>query len=82
MLKPQSIVVDADADAAYVSFSSEPVARTEEIAVGIMADYAFDGSPVGLEVLSVRRRVGSGEAHSYLSGLIEGLRLGVREAAE
>jgi uncharacterized protein YuzE len=82
MARIKSISIDAEADAAYVSLLGDPVARTEEVGEGIIIDYGADGRPVGVEILSVRQRVGSGEAHSYLKGLVEGLLVPGREAAE
>ena len=78
----KTISIDPDADAAYLRLSDEPVARTEERAGGIIVDYGADGKPVGVEVLAVRRRVGTGEPNSYLRGLVEGLLVPLREAAE
>ena len=77
-----SLTVDPEADAAYLGLRDEPVVRTEEVGEGILVDYAADGRPVGVEVLHVRRRVGTGDPHSYLRGLVEGLLLPGREAAE
>jgi uncharacterized protein YuzE len=77
-----TISIDTDADAAYLRLAEEPVARTEERGEGIIVDYGADGQPVGVEVLGVRRRVGTGDPHSYLRGLIEGLLVPLREAAE
>ncbi|HYI89807.1 MAG TPA: DUF2283 domain-containing protein [Beijerinckiaceae bacterium] len=77
-----SISIDPEADAAYVAISGADVARTEEVADGILVDYDADGRPVGIEVLSVRSRVGTGEAGSYLRGLAEGVLATGQQAAE
>jgi uncharacterized protein YuzE len=77
-----SISIDPEADAAYVTISGADVARTEEVADGILVDYGADGRPVGIEVLSVRSRVGTGEAGSYLRGLAEGVLATGQQAAE
>lgn len=77
-----SISIDPDADAAYVAVSGAEVARTEEVGDGILVDYDAEGRPVGIEVLSVRSRVGTDEAGSYLRGLAEGLLTSRQQAAE
>ena len=69
------IEIDGDADAAYVRVSNAAIARTGEVADGIIVDFAADNAMVGVEVLDLRRRVGSGDGVSYLTGLVEGLRL-------
>ncbi len=82
MAEIKSIAIDTEADAAYVSLLGDAVVRTEEVGQGIVVDYGADGRPVGVEILSVRQRVGAGEPHSYLRGLVEGLLEPGREAAE
>ncbi|HEX2552387.1 MAG TPA: DUF2283 domain-containing protein [Microvirga sp.] len=77
-----SITTDPEADAAYLGLLDEPAARSQEVGEGIVVDYAADGRPVGVEVLHLRRRVGTGDPHSYLRGLLEGLLTPGREAAE
>jgi uncharacterized protein YuzE len=76
------ITVDCEADAAYVNLSSEPVVRTDEVADGIHIDYDAENRPVGIEVLSVKRRLGGGDLPSYLHGSAEGLLAPKRHAAE
>jgi uncharacterized protein YuzE len=56
---------DADADAAYLTLSDGRVVRTEEVADGIQIDYDATDQPVGIEVLSVKRRLGAGDLASY-----------------
>lgn len=51
---------DAVADAAYFEISAAEVAITKEIEPGIMADSDADGHLMGIEVLSVSKRVTSG----------------------
>ena len=58
------------------------VAETEEVALGIHIDYDASSRPVGIEVLSVKRRLGDGDLASYLRGLAEGLLASGRQAAE
>jgi uncharacterized protein YuzE len=82
MTRVPSISVDPEADAAYVALSGATVARTEEAADGIMIDYDVDGRPVGVEILSVKSRVGKSEPSSYLRGLAEGVLASGRQAAE
>ncbi len=82
MARVKSIAVDPEADTAYVSLLGDPAVCAEELAHGIVVDYAADGRPVGVEILSVRERVGTGEPYSYLRGLVEGLLMPGREAAE
>jgi uncharacterized protein YuzE len=74
------IEFDDEADAAYVHVSDAPVARTNEVADGIIVDFDADDRMVGVEVLGLRGRVGTGDGASYLNGLVAGLRL--RPAAE
>ncbi len=49
---------DPDADAFYARFAPEGVAiaRTDEVAPGVMIDLDADGQMVGIEVLSVSIR--------------------------
>ena len=47
---------DPNADAAYFEISAAQVERTEEIELGINADYDSEGHLVGVEVLSVSKR--------------------------
>ena len=42
---------DPEIDAAYVRLRSAAVAKTDEIAPGVMMDLAADGRPVGFEIL-------------------------------
>jgi len=77
------IEIDEEADAAYVRLGAGSVARTEEIADGILIDLDADGELVGVEVLDLQRRVHGGDRNSYLNGLVAGLRLlPARTAAE
>jgi uncharacterized protein YuzE len=73
---------DEEVDAAYLTLSDAPVAETEEVALGIHIDYDASSRPVGIEVLSVKRRLGDGDLASYLRGLAEGLLASGRQAAE
>ncbi|HEX8662902.1 MAG TPA: DUF2283 domain-containing protein [Beijerinckiaceae bacterium] len=76
------ISFDKEADAAYLTLSDAAVAETDEVADGIHIDYDAAKRPVGIEVLSVRRRLGGGDLDSYLRGLAEGLLASSRQAAE
>lgn len=67
--------IDEAADAAYVRVSKAPVARTQEIADGIMIDLDANDDLAGVEVLGLRNRVGSDDRASYLHGLVAVLRL-------
>ncbi|MDE3073894.1 MAG: DUF2283 domain-containing protein [Chloroflexota bacterium] len=42
---------DPEAGAAYVRLSAKPVAKTEEVAPGVILDLDADGLPVGVELL-------------------------------
>ncbi len=77
-----SISIDPEADAAYIAVSGAQVARTEEVGDGILVDYDAEGRPVGIEILSVKSRVGTSEAGSYLRGLAEGVLASGQQAAE
>ena len=75
------IEIDEEADAAYVRLSTAPIARTQEIADGILVDFDAHDEMVGVEVLGLSDRVGSGDNASYLNGLVAGLRLRPATAA-
>lgn len=68
-----SVSYDEEADAGYLSVSGRPVARTEEVAPNLLVDYDSEDQPVGVEVLSVKQRLRSGDPRSYILGLTEGL---------
>jgi uncharacterized protein YuzE len=48
---------DAEANAAYIRFSSERVQDSEEVSKGIMLDYDAQGRIVGMEVLGAREHL-------------------------
>ncbi|PSJ62246.1 DUF2283 domain-containing protein [Pseudaminobacter soli (ex Li et al. 2025)] len=48
---------DAEANAAYIRFSSEPVEESEEVSAGIILDYDVQGRIVGMEVLGAREHL-------------------------
>ncbi|MEP9397756.1 DUF2283 domain-containing protein [Mesorhizobium sp. KR2-14] len=48
---------DAEANAAYIRFSSEPVQDSEEVSQGIVLDYDAEGRIVGMEVLGAREHL-------------------------
>ncbi|MFD2647884.1 DUF2283 domain-containing protein [Devosia albogilva] len=52
-MKP-TVTYDADADAAYIRLSLEPVEASEEVSDGIVLDYDAEGRIVGMEVLDAR----------------------------
>jgi len=76
-----SIEIDEEADAAYVRVRNAPVARTVELADGIIVDFDASDEMVGTEVLGLRHRVGAGDKASYLNGLVAGLRIRPTTAA-
>jgi uncharacterized protein YuzE len=49
-----SVKYDAEANAAYIRLSPEPVEESEEVADGIVLDFDAAGRLVGLEVLDAR----------------------------
>jgi uncharacterized protein YuzE len=49
-----TVEYDADANAAYIRFSAEPVEESEEVSDGIVLDYDAEGRIVGMEVLDAR----------------------------
>ena len=75
------IEIDEEADAAYVRVRDAPVARTVELADGIIVDFDASDEMVGTEVLGLRHRVGAGDKASYLNGLVAGLRIRPTTAA-
>ena len=82
-LDASTIEIDRDADAAYVRLSAAAIARTAEIKDGIIVDFDADDGVVGVEVIGLRNRVGSGDDLSFLRGLVAGLQAGpIRAAAE
>jgi len=56
MSKP-TVSYDAEADAAYIRFSSGKVKESEEVSEGIVLDYDEDGRIIGMEVLDARRHL-------------------------
>ena len=52
-MKP-TVSYDAEANAAYIRFSPEPVVESEEVSAGVVLDYDADGRIVGMEVLDAR----------------------------
>jgi uncharacterized protein YuzE len=73
-MREYQIEIDEWADAAYARVTETPVARTEEVADGIVVDLDAKDEMVGVEVLGLRDRVGTGDNTSYLIGLVAGLR--------
>ena len=69
------IEIDDEADAAYVRVAARPVARTQEVAEGVLVDFDADEQITGVEVLDLGKRVGTGDRVSYLNGLVAGLLL-------
>ncbi|MGH7063604.1 MAG: DUF2283 domain-containing protein [Stellaceae bacterium] len=51
---------DPEADVLYVSFGPSGVRpdTSEEVAPGVFLEFDMDGNPIGVEVISVRRRAG------------------------
>ena len=54
---------DPEADAAYLRVGEGRITRTEEVAPGIVIDFAEDGGVVGIELLDVGRTVAGGRMH-------------------
>ncbi len=54
---------DPEADAAYLRVGEGSIVRTEEVAPGIVIDFAKDGGVVGIELLDVRKTVAGGRVH-------------------
>jgi uncharacterized protein YuzE len=75
------IEIDEEADSAYVRVVRASIARTTEVADGILVDFDAQDEMVGVEVLGVHNRVGDGDKVSYLNGLVTGLRSHPRTAA-
>jgi len=46
-----------DTDSLYIELSSKPSADSQEIAEGIVLDYAADGSLVGIDIDNARRKI-------------------------
>lgn len=60
MRRDISTTYDAEADAAYLRVGQGRIARTEEVAPGIILDLTDDGALIGIELLDVRRTVAGG----------------------
>jgi uncharacterized protein YuzE len=73
LARAKAVSFDEQADAAYVAFSDEKVARTEEIDDGVVFDIDSRGGIVGVEILSVSRRAGANDPRSWAAGVAEGL---------
>jgi uncharacterized protein YuzE len=56
---------DVSVDAAYLTFSDEPCARHERIDDARGINYAADGSVIGIELLSPRRKGVSLDGRPY-----------------
>ena len=50
--------VDHKADAVYLNLTDREIAKSEEVADGIVVDYDAQGRIVGLEILDASRRTG------------------------
>ena len=46
-----------DTDSLYIELSSKPSAQSQEIAEGIVLDYADDGSLVGIDIDNANRKI-------------------------
>lgn len=51
------ITYDPSADAMYIHFNDLPVNRDEELEEDIIMDYSAHNVPVGLEILSVSKKI-------------------------
>lgn len=49
-----TVKYDAEANAAYIRLSPEPVEESEEVSDGIVLDYDADGRIVGMEIMDAR----------------------------
>jgi uncharacterized protein YuzE len=50
------VKVDLESDALYFRMSEDAVEESEEVAPGIVVDYAEGGKVVGIEVLGIKKR--------------------------
>lgn len=48
---------DKETDILYISFSSEPVAESDEDKPGVILDYSVSGTLVGIELLDASRKM-------------------------
>lgn len=53
--------IDQDADAIYIDLAERDVARSEELAEGIIVDYDAQGRIVGVEILDASQKTGDAE---------------------
>ncbi len=51
------VTYDLQADALYIVLKEAPVAETDELSPGVIADFDQDGNIIGLEVISASKRV-------------------------
>ena len=51
------VTYDVQADALYIELRDLPVAETDELSPGIVADFDQDGNVIGLEVIAASKRV-------------------------
>ena len=65
------VAYDEVADAAYVSFSHQPVAKVRELSDVCIVDMGEDGSVVGVELLSVFGFAGAALADLVAQGLLD-----------
>jgi uncharacterized protein YuzE len=70
---PVTLKYDREADAIYVRLSAKPYAFGEDVGLDRRVDYAADGTPVGVELLSVSHGVDLGGLPSTdeIAGLLE-----------
>jgi uncharacterized protein YuzE len=60
MRRDMSATYDPEADAAYLRVGEGRIARTEEVAPGIVLDLTAEGGLVGIELIDVSRTVAGG----------------------
>ena len=56
--------VDREADALYLRLTERPIFESEEIKPGVILDYDWDGTVVGVEFLNISRRMSTEEMHT------------------
>lgn len=63
-MKRFNVEYDAEVGAAYIRLQDRPVASTEELAQGLIVDFADDGTPVGFDLP---------DAAAWLGGDLDGV---------
>lgn len=60
------LTIDPSADALHLSLGEREIARTEQVAPGVMLDFDSEGRVVGIEMLSISKRASKRDLQKLL----------------